>query len=163
MTKPKVVGMSLLAVNLKPFQRDYPLSFPSSPPTNIQAFLAGAFSAFSAFLPQLRSNPRRNNKSNQPAPKLSKCPLKPLCSLSILAPSDHIGWFQNCIMRRIRRSAVGSPERKYGVRSAFCDSSLCAPSGRTIKVPVAKKRYHAQKAECSSSCRPSGLLPSSPL
>ena len=48
-------------------------------------------------------------------------------------------------MRRIRRSAVGSPERENGARSAFCDSSLCATSGRTIKSAVANNRNHAQK------------------
>lgn len=41
-------------------------------------------------------------------------------------------------MRRMRRSAEGSPGDESGARSASCDNSLCAPSGRTIRMLVAK-------------------------
>lgn len=49
-------------------------------------------------------------------------------------------------MRRIRRSAEGSPDEKWsGARSASCDNSLCAQDA------CRKDSYHPQKHEYSSS------------
>lgn len=55
-------------------------------------------------------------------------------------------------MRRIRRSAEGSPDEKWsGARSASCDNSLCAPSSPHHQDACRKDSYHPQKHEYSSS------------
>ena len=65
--------------------------------------------------------------------------------------------FQDCMMRRIRRSAGAVLARCVpDLPLAFATDMLCALSGRTINMPVAKTCIHAQKQEHSSAAfRPS--------
>ena len=62
-------------------------------------------------------------------------------------------------MRRIRRSAGGSPgEPQARVPDLPLSTDvLCAQSGRTMEMPVAKTRPRA-KAGTFLFCRPAGLL-----
>ena len=109
-------------------------------------FLRGPFFFF--FFDQLRGKILAATTIHTKAVQVSfETPMVPIY-LGILTT---IAWFQDCIMRRIRRSAVGSPERENGARSAFCDSSLCATSGRTIKVLSQTTRITRKSRGYSSS------------
>lgn len=108
--------------------------FQFSSPTNIYlSFLGGGHF--------LNLAAAKHPHPHQPPPKLPKCPLAiilALCSLLALMNSK-VGWFQDCRMRRNLPIRLGSPGEgtPYLFRLLVM---LCAQSGRTMKMPVAKTR-----------------------
>ena len=113
------------------------------PQPTICLFLGGPFS-----LPAKQSSPQQHPRHHSPSVLL-----KPLLLLysSILA-FGAISWFQDCIMRRIRRSAEGKSWAKCGARSTFFCDSLDVRTLRPLHQNACRKtQNHAQKQEDSSS------------
>lgn len=106
-----------------------------------------------------RSNPRRSNTHTH-TNSLQRLQV----SLGVSTPvvschSDKIGWFQDCMMRRIRRSAGAVLARVPDL--PFATVMLCAPSGRTIKDACRKDLASSAKARVFLFCPTAGFHPSS--
>ena len=112
---------------MKPRQRE--LHFlPLQPTSDILGVGGAILSLSSLFFAAKQSSPQQTIHAN-----LFKCPFETLLVSCILALGV-IGWFQDCIMRRIRRSDRGQssvrlvPDLLFLRQSAFCAHPQAAPS-----------------------------------